>query len=252
MTGFLRDVAVSLSAGLLVVAITTAAAMEDVPPERAERHVLAAALGDHAELAMNLGAGQGLVPPDITPSTGASASPADMVRSQPASSPPLPSDPAYLESVALREYERAGMLTWVAWLLEQVYVESRWIPDAESPVGAVGLTQMMPPTYEIDLAPYTDPVCEGIPRTDPDCSLRAQALYDKRLLRRYDGSVELMLASYNGGLGNIDKEVAACAAAMGCDPTRFIGHVENHCQRAAWACRQTSLYVRHIAERVSS
>ena len=54
MTGFLRDVAVSLSAGLLVVAITTAAAMEDVPPERAERHLLAAALGDHAELAMEI------------------------------------------------------------------------------------------------------------------------------------------------------------------------------------------------------
>ena len=60
MTGFLRDVAVSLSAGLLVVAITTAAAMEDVPPERAERHLLAAALGDHAELAMDLGAGTGI------------------------------------------------------------------------------------------------------------------------------------------------------------------------------------------------
>ena len=52
-SAILRDVAGErISAGLLVVAITTAAAVEDVPPERAERHLLAAALGDHAELAM--------------------------------------------------------------------------------------------------------------------------------------------------------------------------------------------------------
>ena len=107
MLDYARDVSVSALAGLLVAAITTAAAMEDVPPERAERHRLAAALGDHAELAMevagghgdaagevnvrhgpdadvtagrdrqpdgmDLGAGQGQVLPDITPSAGASA-----------------------------------------------------------------------------------------------------------------------------------------------------------------------------------
>ena len=38
--------------------------------------------------------------------------------------PPLPTEPEYLESLALREYERAGMSDHAPWLLAQIHAES--------------------------------------------------------------------------------------------------------------------------------
>lgn len=72
-----------------------------------------------------------------------------------------------------------------------VEVESRFLPDAVSPMGAVGLTQVMPATAR----------WLGVPGdlTDPDSNLDVGARYLSQLLTRFEGDLELALAAYNAG-----------------------------------------------------
>ncbi len=72
-----------------------------------------------------------------------------------------------------------------------VEVESSFLPDAVSPVGAVGLTQVLPSTARWLGAPGD--------LTDPDSNLEAGARYLAQLLDRFDGNLELALAAYNAG-----------------------------------------------------
>lgn len=89
-----------------------------------------------------------------------------------------------------------------------VWVESRFNPRAVSPVGAVGLAQVMPATARI-LQP-------GITRDelfDPETNLRLGFTYLKDMLRKYDGDIRLALLAYNRGPGTVDRVLA-----MGQDP----------------------------------
>lgn len=80
----------------------------------------------------------------------------------------------------------------------QLDVESRWDPEAESPVGAQGLAQFMPETWEL--------YGEG-EATDPEASIRAQGYYLRDLremVAELDPADEqeetaLVLAAYNAG-----------------------------------------------------
>ena len=211
-------------AGIVNVALGT------IPPERAERAERAAALGDHAELALHEPA------PVVIPAELASAPPVLEVAPDP------PADP---ESLFAAENTAAGMEHVEAWLHAQIRAESAWRCDAVSPVGAAGCPQFMMPTWG-DVAPRTTPSCDGIPRTDPACGFRGQHDYMRLLLGRYDGSPELAAAAYNAGMGHIDKERRACMDARGCNSSLYIGHVEKFCARSAWACRETAEYVRRI------
>jgi soluble lytic murein transglycosylase-like protein len=74
--------------------------------------------------------------------------------------------------------------------------ESAFNAMAVSPVGALGLMQLMP-----DVASElgaTDPM-------DPRQNIMAGSKYLKRLLDSHDGNVRLALASYNAGPGNVAK-----------------------------------------------
>jgi soluble lytic murein transglycosylase-like protein len=87
---------------------------------------------------------------------------------------------------------------------ELVRVESRFNPRAVSPVGALGLTQLMPATARI-LSP-------GISRQqifERETNLRLGFRFFRSLLNYYEGDVRLALLAYNRGPTTVDRLLAA-------------------------------------------
>lgn len=74
--------------------------------------------------------------------------------------------------------------------------ESKYDPNAKSPVGAKGLMQLMP-----DTAKRFD--CNDL--RDETCNVDAGTKYLAWLLKRFNGDVSLALAGYNAGEGAVDK-----------------------------------------------
>ena len=81
-------------------------------------------------------------------------------------------------------------------VLALVQVESAFRPDAVSPKGAKGLTQLMPGTArELGVQDVLDPAQ----------NLDGGARYLRQLLTRYGGDVKRALAAYNAGPGAVDR-----------------------------------------------
>jgi soluble lytic murein transglycosylase-like protein len=81
-----------------------------------------------------------------------------------------------------------------------VRTESGFKNSATSPVGAIGLTQLMPATARL--------FQRGITRSDlrnPEVNLRIGFRYLKELIEHYDGDTELALTAYNRGPGTVDR-----------------------------------------------
>jgi soluble lytic murein transglycosylase-like protein len=74
-----------------------------------------------------------------------------------------------------------------------VWQESRWHPEAVSPVGARGLAQLMPGTARQ----------MGVDAGDPFAHLEGGARYLREQLNRFDGDIEKALAAYNAGPGRV-------------------------------------------------
>jgi peptidoglycan lytic transglycosylase len=91
-----------------------------------------------------------------------------------------------------------------ALLAAMVYVESRFDPNAESEAGALGLMQLLPETAEgIALRTGGDRFLVSDLR-DPDINVRYGSWYVRHLVDRY-GRLELALAAYHAGQGNVDE-----------------------------------------------
>ena len=92
------------------------------------------------------------------------------------------------------------------WMKAQAIAESALNPQAVSPVGAMGIMQIMPPTWEeirealnLDDEPFI-----------PHLNIKAGIYYNKRLYRVWKAEtgierLRFTFASYNAGLGNIIK-----------------------------------------------
>ncbi|MGQ0561892.1 MAG: lytic transglycosylase domain-containing protein [Gemmatimonadota bacterium] len=110
----------------------------------------------------------------------------------------IPADlSAKIYDIALAE----GIDPKVAYSL--VDVESDFSHKAISPVGALGLTQLMPNT-----AKFFEPNISRADLFDPDTNLRIGFRFLKELIAKYNGDVDLALHAYNRGPGVVDRVVS--------------------------------------------
>ena len=101
-----------------------------------------------------------------------------------------------------------------------IHVESRGNAYALSPVGAIGMMQIMPRTGE-ELAAQLDIPWRGSQTLfDPLSNVRMGIAYLKQLESRY-GSMATALAAYNWGPGRIDSRIRQGAAL----PVAYSGSV---------------------------
>ena len=106
------------------------------------------------------------------------------------SPPPSPINfTAVLNATATRHAISPALLEAVVWQ------ESRWHPQALSPKGAMGLTQLMPATAR----------ALGVDPRDPVANLDGGARYLRQLLDRFSGNLEKSLAAYNAGPGRVER-----------------------------------------------
>lgn len=87
-------------------------------------------------------------------------------------------------------------------LMRQESVYRQW---ALSPVGAIGLMQVMPRTGGRVAALMGDPHYSPEILEDPSTNVRYGVWYLSRLLDRFDGAFPLAVASYNGGPHNVSS-----------------------------------------------
>ena len=81
-----------------------------------------------------------------------------------------------------------------------VRTESGFLNSATSPVGAIGLTQLMPSTARW--------FQHGVTRSDlrdPEVNLSIGFRYLRELIDKYEGDTELALTAYNRGPGTVDR-----------------------------------------------
>jgi hypothetical protein len=81
--------------------------------------------------------------------------------------------------------------------------ESDFDQNVRSPRGAIGIFQLMPGTAS----------SLGVDADDPYQNVLGGAKYIKDKLEKYGGRVELALAAYNAGPGNVDRAIAKAGAS---------------------------------------
>jgi soluble lytic murein transglycosylase len=98
-----------------------------------------------------------------------------------------------IEATASRQGIDAG---WVYGVVRQ---ESAFVPDARSPVGALGLMQLMPATGRLTARRLNIPAGTNTAILNIENNVRLGTGYLKEMLDRYRGNQVLATASYNAG-----------------------------------------------------
>jgi len=118
-----------------------------------------------------------------------------------------------LVRLVLSEEWQAGTLDGLAQRIDDDLIlavmqqESQGNPRALSPVGAIGLMQVMPQTFAImmagdaSLAPAIDPDAFW----DEGTNIHAGVRYLALAMQNHDGNVYWALASYNAGIGTVKR-----------------------------------------------
>lgn len=141
----------------------------------------------------------------------------------------------------------------IATLAAQIHQESRWHKNAQSPVGAQGLTQFMPGT-----ASWMGKMRHDLGSADPfnpRWAMQAMVAYNVWHLQRLQArrpceKWAMALAAYNGGLGWVQKDIRL-ASAKGDDPLAWFDSVERHnAGRSASAFKENRQYPRAILLRL--
>lgn len=132
-----------------------------------------------------------------------------------------------------RDLIRNARLEWgldapTSTFASQIAAESNWVPTAVSRVGASGLAQFMPATGKWLSGLYT--TLGPHEPFNPAWAIRALVTYDKFLYERVAALTHCermakTLASYNGGLANLQAEERV-AATKGLDTSLWFGGVE--------------------------
>jgi peptidoglycan lytic transglycosylase len=85
-----------------------------------------------------------------------------------------------------------------------IRAESSYSPTALSPVGAVGLMQLMPSTAAA-LTNSSDEPFSSSSLTSPETNIRLGISHLRNLLTLYKGDLVLAVAAYNAGAGNVNR-----------------------------------------------
>ena len=119
---------------------------------------------------------------------------------------------------------------WRYWKA-QLYQESRFDPEARSPVGASGIAQFMPGTWG-DVTRQLG--WSGISANQAAPAIQAGAYYMGRLRRTWSSPRtelqrhHLALASYNAGAGNILRAQRLCSASNWPEISPCLAQVTGH------------------------
>jgi soluble lytic murein transglycosylase-like protein len=110
-------------------------------------------------------------------------------------------------------------------------IESKFNTKAVSPVGAVGLGQLMWPTAE-ELAKELDLTITKDSLYDVSINLRLSSYLFNKLLQSYSGNVTLTLVAYNAGPSRADKlkRLAVIPNETNSYVTRFHYLYEGYCK----------------------
>jgi len=103
-----------------------------------------------------------------------------------------------LARIILEAAEENGISNETAFGL--IRAESGFRTTVTSPVGAIGLTQLMPKT-----ASWLQPGVKRSDLRDPETNVRIGFKYLRSLIKKYDGNERLALVAYNRGPGTVDK-----------------------------------------------
>lgn len=116
----------------------------------------------------------------------------------------------------------SNLITW-ALVLAVIQTESSGDQNAQSPVGAKGLMQLMDDTGEelfrelkLEGHYYYDPF-------DPFQNIQLGAYYLQKLVNKYDGDLELALTAYHSGMGRVDKLLKQCKGKILADIKDCLG-----------------------------